>query len=165
MTTVSFIAAKPFTAPLRRIAMDGLNFLCHLLDSGANPPGIGRTLDFSLQAVEAGSVPLTARPSEAHYNPLGTVHGGYAATVLDGAMALALHSTLLDGQSYTTTALTIHYTRPMTAASAPLRAVGKLVQRGARTASATAELFDAEGRLCAHGSSALMIFSPPTAEA
>lgn len=145
--------------------MDGLTFLRQLLDGGATPPGIGRTLDFSLQAVEAGSVALTARPSEAHYNPLGTVHGGYAATVLDGAMALALHSTLSAGQSYTTTALTIHYTRPMTAASAPLRAVGKLVQRGTRAASATAELFDAEGRLCAHGASALIILGASTAEA
>ncbi|WP_300295892.1 PaaI family thioesterase [Ferrovibrio sp.] len=145
--------------------MDGLSFLRHLLDSGTTPPGIGHTLDFSLQAVDAGSVTLTARPSKAHYNPLGTVHGGYAATVLDGAMALALHSTLPAGQGYTTTALTIHYTRPMTAESAPLRAIGKLVQRGGRAASATAELFDAEGRLCAHGSSALMIFDIPAAKA
>lgn len=135
----------------------GLAVLQAILASGVTPRGIGKTLDFHLTGVEPGKVMLTANPSAEHYNPLGSVHGGYAATVLDGAMALALYSTLPARQGYATTALIVHYTRAITDRSGPLTAIGRVVHSGRQGASAAAELFDAEGRLCAHATSSLVI--------
>lgn len=124
------------------------------------PRGIGKTL--GIRGVEAapGRVALAGIPTEDHYNPSGSVHGGYAATMLDGALALAVFSVLDEGETYSTLNLNVTYTRAMTQDSGPLRADGRMVHRSKRTALAEGQLFDRQGRLCAHATATFHI-SPP----
>lgn len=120
---------------------------------------IGRTLDFDLIAVERGRVEFEGRISRAVYNPLGAVHGGYAATLLDTACGGAAHSSLDAGQGFTTLELKVAYHRPLTEASGPVRCEGKLVSLGRRVAYTEGRLTDVQGRLCATATSTLLIFA------
>jgi uncharacterized protein (TIGR00369 family) len=122
--------------------------------------GIGKTLNFRLATLEEGRVVFEGRPDRSVYNPIGTVHGGYAATLLDSAMACAVHSTLKPGQSYTTLELKVAYHRAMTEDSAPVRAEGKIISVGRRAAFAEGRLLDAQGRLCASGTTTCLVITP-----
>jgi len=122
-------------------------------------PGIGRTMDFSIVTIEAGRVVFEGRPSEAVYNPIGTVHGGFAATLLDSACGCVVHSMLGEGQSYTTLELKVAYHRPIKADTGPVYAEGKIISIGRRAAWAEARLTDAAGRLYATATSSLLIMS------
>lgn len=128
--------------------------------SGGYKRGIGRTLDFSIVELEHGRVVFEGRPTEDHYNPIGTVHGGYAATLLDSALGCAVHSTLPAGVGYTTVDLTITYVRALTSASGPVRAEGRIVHSGGRIATAEGKLLDKDGRLCATGVTTCLILRP-----
>lgn len=127
----------------------GLEQLRAAFFEGGYTRGIGRTLDFSCVELENGRVVFEGRPNEDHYNPIGTVHGGYAATLLDSALGCAVHSTLPAGVGYTTVDLTVTYVRALTGRSAPVRAEGKAVHGGGRIATAEGRLWDRDGRLCA----------------
>jgi uncharacterized protein (TIGR00369 family) len=94
------------------------------------------------------------------YNPIGFVHGGFAAAMLDSAAGTAVQTVLPAGAGYTTMNLSVHFLRPVTASTGLVRAVGTLVSRGRRTALARAELRDGAGRLLAHATSACMLFLP-----
>ena len=120
--------------------------------------GIGRTLDFAPVTLEEGRVVFEGRPSPAVYNPIGTVHGGYAATLLDSACGCAVHSRLKAGQGYTTLELKIAYHRAITAETGPVRAEGVVKSLGRRAGFAEATLTDAEGRLLASATSTLLVF-------
>lgn len=122
-------------------------------------PAIGRTLQFSLVEVEDGRAVFEGVPGEHAYNPLGTVHGGYAATLLDSACGIATHSKLAPGQSYTTLELKVAYHRAMTADTGPVRATGVVTVFGRRIAYAEAKLTDANGRLLASATSTLLVIS------
>ena len=122
--------------------------------------GIGKTLNFRLATLEEGCVVFEGHPDQSVYNPIGTVHGGYAATLLDSAMACAVHSTLKAGQSYTTLELKIAYHRAMTEDSGPVRAEGKIISVGHRAAFAEGRLLDAQGRLCASGTTTCLVVTP-----
>ena len=102
-------------------------------------------------------------PREFHYNPLGTVHGGMLATLLDTAAGCAVHTTLPAGVGYTSMDLSVKYLRPVTVASGTLRCVGTVLQRGRRTALAEARLTDAADRLVAHATSTCLLFDLPPA--
>jgi uncharacterized protein (TIGR00369 family) len=108
---------------------------------------------------EPGSIRVELVPEHRHYNPLGTVHGGVLATMLDTAAACSVHSTLAAGERYTSVDLTVKFLRAVTVESGRLRAEGSVIQRGRRTALAQAQLVDAQGRLVAHATSTCMIFS------
>lgn len=120
--------------------------------------GIGRTMDFRPTEMEEGRVVFEGFPDERVYNPIGTVHGGYAATLLDSAIGCAVHSRLKAGQGYTTLELKIAYHRALTKDSGPVRAEGTVLTLGRRTAFAEGKLTDAQGRLCASGTSTLLVF-------
>jgi uncharacterized protein (TIGR00369 family) len=122
--------------------------------------GIGKTLNFRLATLEEGRVVFEGDPDQSFYNPIGTVHGGYAATLLDSAMGCAVHSTLKAGQSYTTLELKIAYHRAMTDESGPVRAEGKIISVGRRAAFAEGRLLDAQGRLCASGTTTCLVITP-----
>ena len=122
--------------------------------------GIGKTLNFHLATLQEGCVAFEGHPDQSVYNPIGTVHGGYAATLLDSAMACAVHSTLKPGQSYTTLELKIAYHRAMTEDSGPVRAEGKIISVGRRAAFAEGRLVDAQGRLCASGTTTCLVVTP-----
>jgi uncharacterized protein (TIGR00369 family) len=137
--------------------MDGLAQLRALMASGRKP-GILEALDFDLVEAEAGRAVFAGVPGEHAYNPIGTVHGGYAATLLDSACGCAVHSKLTAQQAYTTLDLNISYHRPITRDTGRVRAEGRVRSLGRRAGFAEAALTDSEGRLLASATSTLLIF-------
>jgi uncharacterized protein (TIGR00369 family) len=121
-------------------------------------PGIGKTMGFSMVELEAGRVVFGGHPDQSVYNPIGTVHGGYAATLLDSAVGCAVHSLLKAGQGYTTLELKVAYHRAMTKDIGPVRAEGTVLKMGGRAAFAEGRITDAEGRLYATATSTLLVF-------
>ncbi len=138
-------------------APDGLQQLQALLSTGLKAP-IGRTLGFELVEVERGRVVFEGKPDRSVYNPMGTVHGGYAATLLDSACGIATHSALAAGRGHTTLELKVSYLRSLSDDSGVVRATGRVVSVGRRVAFAEATLHDGAGRLCATASSTLLVF-------
>jgi uncharacterized protein (TIGR00369 family) len=137
--------------------LSGLELLSRIGRDLPRPP-ILDTLGIEIGEVSVGRVMFAMDPAEFHENPLGTVHGGVLATLLDSATGCAVHSTLPAGVGYTTTSLTITYTRPVTPRTGPIRCVGTVLSRGRRTALAEARVLDAADRLMAHATSTLLIF-------
>jgi uncharacterized protein (TIGR00369 family) len=141
---------------LEKPALSGLEQL-RGWSSGGRRPSIGETLDFTLVEVDEGRVVFEGTPSLRVYNPIGTVHGGYAATLLDSACGCAVHSRLSATQGYTTLELKIAYHKAMTADTGPVRAEGRVITMGRRAAFAEAKLTDASGRLYASATSTLLV--------
>jgi uncharacterized protein (TIGR00369 family) len=135
----------------------GLQQLRAMMESETRA-GIGDTLQFRLVEVDDGRVVFSAVPGPHVYNPIGTVHGGYAATLLDSACGCAVHSKLGPTQGYTTLELKVAYHKAMTASTGAVRAEGRVVTIGRRTAFAEARIVDAEGRLHASATSTLLVF-------
>jgi uncharacterized protein (TIGR00369 family) len=127
-------------------------------DRPERAPGIGKTLGFTVVEMEEGRVVFGGHPDESVYNPIGTVHGGYAATLLDSAVGCAVHSALKAGQGYTTLELKVAYHRPLTKDTGPVRAEGKIIQVGRRAAFAEGRLTDLQGRVYATATSTLLVF-------
>jgi uncharacterized protein (TIGR00369 family) len=122
---------------------------------------IAELLGFEPVEAEEGRVVFAALPEPRHYNPIGTVHGGLAATLLDSAMGCAVHSTLPSGVGYTTLELKVNFTRPITADTGRILCEGKLVHRGGRVATAEGRVVaEATGKLLAHGTTTCLILSP-----
>ncbi|MDT8759795.1 PaaI family thioesterase [Sphingomonas psychrotolerans] len=138
--------------------MNGLEQVQALLAAGKQPP-IGETLAFSLVEVAKGHAVFEGIPDRRAYNPLGTVHGGYAATLLDSACGIAAHTALEAGQSYTTLELKVAYHRAMTVDTGLVRATGSVLSIGRRAAFAEARLVDANGRLLASATSTLLVIA------
>ncbi len=145
--------------PVDPLTMTGLEQLEAMGRGELPPPPIGETLGMENFGGEHGSFHVELVPQHRHYNPLGTVHGGVISTLLDTAAGCSVHSTLAVGEGYTSLDLTVKFLRPVTVASARLRAEGRVIHRGRRTALAEATLYDAAGRQVAHATSTCMIFS------
>jgi uncharacterized protein (TIGR00369 family) len=118
---------------------------------------VAELLGFTLIELGDGQASFELDPGERHYNPLGTVHGGIAATLLDSAMGVAVHTTLNEGETYTTLELKVNFVRAITEATGRTVATGSVIHRGGRVATAEARLTDADGRLLAHGTSTCLI--------
>lgn len=158
--TYSWHDPAPHAAMLGRVS--GLELLRAMEAGELPPPPIVSLIDADGLIIEGeGSVAVTMTPQEFHYNPLGTVHGGVIATLLDTAAGCSVHSTLPAGVGYTSLDLTTKFLRPVTVASGQVRCVGTVLQRGRRTALAQAQLFDARGSLMAHATSSCLIFDMP----
>ncbi|RFB76399.1 PaaI family thioesterase [Methylovirgula sp. 4M-Z18] len=138
-------------------AASGLDYLLGLLKSGALPP-ISELMNFSAVTFEHGRAVFEGTPAEFHYNPIGAVHGGFAATLLDSALGCAVHTTLRPGFAYTTVELKVNFVRPLRADTGPVTCEGKVIHVGGRIATADAKLSDASGRLYAHGTTTCLIF-------
>ncbi|MFI6078727.1 PaaI family thioesterase [Actinoplanes sp. NPDC051343] len=141
--------------------MDGLEFTRQLLlmgEQGRMP--IASTLGFRLEEVVSGRVVLIGELGEHLYNVLGVVHGGVTATLLDTAAASAVHTTVPAGTRYTSLDLSVRFLRPVVSEVAPVRAIGTVLNRGRRTALASAELRDSADRLLATATSTCMLFPP-----
>ena len=124
-------------------------------------PPIADTLDFLLVEIDLGRAVFQGRPLLRHYNPMGSVHGGWFATLLDSAVACAVHSTLEAGRSYTTAELKINIVRPLTDKVPLVRAEGKVIHLGKRMATADGRLTGPDGKLYAHASTTCFIFDTP----
>jgi uncharacterized protein (TIGR00369 family) len=141
---------------LAETPLSGLEQLKAWRASGRQP-AIGETLDFKLVEIEEGRVVFEGVPSLRVYNPIGTVHGGYAATLLDSACGCAVHTRLSATQAYTTLELKVTYHKAMTAETGPVRAEGRVITIGRRAAFTEARLTDASGRLYASATSTLLV--------
>lgn len=138
----------------------GLDFLTAIRDGELPPAPIQELLGFALVEVEEGHVAFAATPGEQHFNPIGVVHAGLAATMLDSAMGAAVHSTLPAGSGYTTLETKFNLVRAVTLDSGELRCDGRVVHRGGRVATAEGRVVRVgDGKLVAHGTSTCLILS------
>ena len=138
--------------------LSGLEYLHKIVAGELPPPPIGLLLDFRIAEITEGSAVFLVTPAEFHYNPIGVVHGGVAATLLDSAMGCAVHSTLPAGASYTTLEIKVNYVRAMTAETGEVRCEANVIHVGGRTATAEGKIVDARGKLYAHGTTTCIIF-------
>nr|WP_294528741.1 PaaI family thioesterase [uncultured Rhodopila sp.] len=140
------------------MAMAGLDLLCAMRDGTVPPAPIAALVGFTIAEVEAGRIVMRLVPAEYHYNPLGTMHGGILATLLDSVMGCAVHSTLPQGRAYTSLEIKVNYVRAVTVGSGELSAEGKVLHGGRRSAVAEGRVVDARGRLCATASTTCLVF-------
>jgi uncharacterized protein (TIGR00369 family) len=143
--------------------LSGLELLQSIGDGTLPWPPIHLLLGFRGESFADGRVVMTLDPAEFHYNPLGVVHGGVLATLLDTVMACAVHTKLAAGESYTTLDFDVRFVRGVNLQSGRVRAVGDVLHIGRRVATAKGELVDAEGRLCAHATTTCLITRPEPA--
>ena len=139
--------------------MDGLALFREIKAGRLPAPPISRALGMSLEEVDLGRVVFGYTPVFDHYNPLGSVHGGIAATLLDSVMGCCIHTTLKAGTGYTTVEIKVNYVRAMTDKTGPVRAEGKIINVGSRIATSEGRLTDASGKLLAHGTTTCLVFA------
>ena len=137
--------------------MSGFEFLQKIVSGELPRPPIAALLDFQIIELQEGRAVFAVNPAEYHYNPIGVVHGGLAATLLDSAMGCAIHSMLPAGAVYTTLELKVNFIRAMTAETGRVRAEGKLIHLGGRTATAEGRVIDESGKLYAHATTTCLI--------
>ena len=153
--TVQWEDPRPLGEAGRGLA--GLEFLEKIVRRELPPPPLAMLMNFELVEVSEGKATFAVVPAEYHYNPIGVVHGGLAATLLDSAMGCAVHSTLPAGAGYTTLEIKVNFIRAMTGETGRVRCEAKVVHVGARTATAEGRVVDEAGKLYAHGSTTCLI--------
>jgi uncharacterized protein (TIGR00369 family) len=136
----------------------GLELIQGMIEGRFPRAPIAELMAMSGASAAAGCVVFTGRPSHQHYNPIGSVHGGYAATLLDSCMGCAVHTSLAAGLGYTTIDLNITYLRAMTADTGEVSARGEVITSGKRIATARGTLVDSDGRLLATGTTTCLVF-------
>ncbi len=137
--------------------MTGLEVMEAIGRGDLPPPAIAVTLGMLPVAISEGTCTFEMSPDGRMTNPLGTIHGGIAATILDSCMGCAVHTTLPPGASYTTAQLNVHYLRAMMPGMGPVRATGTVVHRGRKQSTAEAKLVDSNGKLIAHATTTCLI--------
>jgi len=153
-------------APALRAAqtMSGIAYLKAIQSGELPPPPIAALIGMALVEVSEGRAVFSAEPAEYHYNPLGTVHGGIAATLLDSAMGCAVQSLLPADTGYTTLEIKVNYLRPITSATGTVTCEGTIIHLGGRIATAEARLTDATGKLYAHGTTTCLLLRPSSSQ-
>lgn len=151
-------AAPGLASPAQVAGRSGLQIFQALLAGEIPPPPMAVTLDFTLIRIEPGFAQFQGRPGFRYYNPMGTVHGGWFATLLDSAMGCAVHSTLPAGKAYTTLELKLNLVSALTDAVPLVRAEGWLVHGGRQVATAEGRLVGPDGKLYAHASTTCLVF-------
>ena len=143
-----------------RWADGGLAFFRRMLANGAPRTPMASLLNFRLLEVDEGRVVFGAVPARAHYNGLGVVHGGLAATLLDSALGCAINTMAPPGKVFTTLELKINFTRPLTRKVGPLRCEARVIHVGSRVATAEGRVVDKRGKLYAHGTTTCIVVAP-----
>ena len=139
-------------------SISGLDQMRAIASGEIPPPPIAELFDFELVEVQEGRALFAGHPGEQHYNPIGLVHGGLAATLLDSAMGCAVHATLEPGWTYGTLDLTVRFVRPITADTGRILCEGVVVHRGGRTATTEGRVWVEEtGKLLAHGTGSALL--------
>jgi uncharacterized protein (TIGR00369 family) len=155
--TRTYTYLPPFTDFERVAHLDGLALLKRMIANEFPAPPITATLGFALVEAERGRAAFSGQTAEWLYNPIGVVHGGWAATLLDSALGCAVHTTLAAGDTYTTLDLQVRFVRAVVATTGTVRAEATAVHAGRRVATAEARLTDAEGRLLATATTSCLI--------
>jgi uncharacterized protein (TIGR00369 family) len=155
-------AEKPFITglvpPGEIMALSGLEFLTGMADGKLPQAPMCATLGFHLAEVSDGYARFDGVPEFRHYNPIGTVHGGFAATLLDSALGCAIFTTLAKGEAWTTLELKLNLVRPISKDTGTVRAEGRIIHRGRTVATAEGTVKDMAGKLYAHATTTCMIF-------
>lgn len=147
------------TLPLDVVARDGgLKVMRAMLAGDLPAPSMSQTLKFGLTEVEEGRVVFKGLPTADHLNPLGTVHGGWTATIMDSALGCAVFSVVQPGEAYTTVEFKVNLVRPVLPGMGEVFCEGRIVHRGRTIATAEAWLRDGAGKLLAHGTETCAIF-------
>jgi uncharacterized protein (TIGR00369 family) len=141
----------------------GLETMQAMLRGELPYPPMARTLDFRIMEVGPGSAVFQGSPKMDHYNPLGTVHGGWFATVLDSALGCAVHTMMPAGRGYTTAELGVNLVKALTTRVPRVRAEGRVLHCGRQLATAEARLVGPDGTLYAHASTTCLVFELPSA--
>jgi uncharacterized protein (TIGR00369 family) len=140
--------------------LSGLEALRAVRDGAVPPPPIAMLMGFAITEVDDGRVVFEGTPAEEHYNPIGSIHGGFALTLFDSALGCAIHTKLESGVGYTTTDVQVRFIRGMTKETGPVRCEAHVVHVGRSTAVAEAKLYDREGRLLGIGTTACAVLRP-----
>ena len=149
------------TPPQVMASMTGVDFVRAIFAGKLPAPPIMQNIEPFDSTAEPGVVVMHSTPGFRHYNPIGSVHGGYAATLLDSAMGLSVHTMLPAGTGYTTLEFKISFIKGMTEDTGPVRTEGKTLSVGRRAATAEARITDAKGRLLAHATTTCLVFEIP----
>jgi uncharacterized protein (TIGR00369 family) len=139
-------------------ALDGIELFQGIIAGKIPAPPITATLGFWLHQAEVGRVVFAGAPERRHYNPIGSVHGGFAATLLDSAMSCAVHTHLKKGFGYTTVEFKVNFVRAITDQTGTVYCEGKSINVGSRIGTAEGRITDAAGKLYAHGTTTCLIF-------
>ena len=159
---VRLLMAPPGKIPTEELARtSGVEFVERIGRGEVPSPPIMHTLDFVPVEVERGHVVFQGTPKPDYYNPIGSVHGGYIATLLDSALGCAVHTMLERGYGYTTLELKVNYVRPLTDKTGPVRAEAHVINVSRQVGVAQGRLVDAAGRMYAWGSTTCLIFPLP----
>jgi len=154
---------KPGVAsPAVAAGMTGLQLMQAMLAGRLPYPHIADTLDFSLVEVDVGRAVFQGIPQVKHFNPMGGVHGGWYATLLDSALGCAVHTMMPAGRAYTTAELGVNIVRAATAQTGPLRAIGNVIHCGRQLATAEARIIGPDNKLYAHATTTCLVFETPT---
>ena len=148
----------PMASAREGLSLPGLEYLRSFVDGRLPRPPIASTMEMEAVEFEEGRAVFACEPAEYHYNPIGVVHGGLAATLLDSAMSCSIHTTLAAGERYTTLELKVNFVRAITAGTGRIRAEGTVVHRGGTIATAEGRLIaERDGKLLAHGVTTCLI--------
>ena len=147
----------PFALSDAMSGRSGLELMQLMVSGEIPPPPIAQTLDFRLVEAERGHAVFECEPAEFHYNPIGIVHAGLAMTLMDSAMGLAFVTTLDEPVGWTTLEVKSNFTRALTVETGVIRCTGSIIHPGRRVATTEAKIEDAQGRLCAHGTSTILV--------
>jgi uncharacterized protein (TIGR00369 family) len=156
---------RPADAPrptLKLAGLTGLEMLDAIFSGELPPPPMGETLDFVPIRMAPGEAVFQGRPQRRHYNPMGTVHGGWFATLLDSAVGCAIHTTLPAGRAYTTLELKVNLVRALSEAVPLVRAEGKVIHAGRQTGIAEGRIVGPDGQLYAFATTTCLIFDLPS---
>ncbi len=140
-------------------ALAGIDYMKEMIAGRIAPPPIMRLMGFRLAQVGEGLAVFECEPGEQHYNPIGVVHGGLAMTLLDSAMGCCVHTRLPAGTGYTTLEAKVNMVRAITSKTGTIRATGKVIHLGGKTATAEGRIEDAAGKLYAQGTTTCIILS------
>jgi uncharacterized protein (TIGR00369 family) len=158
--TRTFSWHDPAATAAEGLKLAGLDYIRAIADGTLPPPPIAELHGFEIVEADEGRAVFALTPAEWMYNPIGMVHGGIAATILDSCMGCAVHTTLPAGVGYTTTDLQVRYIRAMGETTGRVLAEGRVVHRGKRTATAEGRVFvESDEKLIAHGSTGCVIFA------
>lgn len=152
--------SDPVATAAKAASLSGMELFAEMAAGRIAFPPIGDTLDFEGLSFEEGRVRFQLTPKEFHYNPIGAVHGGVFATLLDSACGCAVHSMLPAGVLYTSLDLTVKFLRPVLVGTGPITAEGTVVHLGRRTALAEGRITDAAGKLYATATSSILVMRP-----
>jgi uncharacterized protein (TIGR00369 family) len=164
MTTLTRLRTYEFEGrapdPAQMLAMSGLDYLRGVMRGDFPAAPIAATLGFAPIELEHGVAVFAGKPERFVYNPLGGVHGGWSATLLDSAMGCAVHTTLPAGKAYTTVDLSVHLVRALTDRAGTVRAEARVIHGGGTIATAEGRIVGPDGTLYAHGTTTCLILTP-----